>query len=336
LVTRRPRPARTRRNSEAARIRWPLRSTQTKASLFWGALSPTGAHASESLSFVVGWTSGNPASAVHSSAVVELGENLVQSKRERIWAWIYEFAKIFGISLALAGFGFILNSISKRSSLRAETWKQLLPTSHGYAVKYYLPVSMAAQNLATMLQPLNNKLAFFYLLLLFRRMTDALKEIGGFYFKDIRGEQLAAACWTGFNKEMLGKKDSEFCRSVLRSKDLVEFTDNHEQFLRKFEVTSRGQTEFANRDLQRCWILFCELVKDEAKRSKAIQYLEAYFAILDFEANRPYKYWYSPNARLQVSANTKRLLQRISSEQKLGRVNTWAYLRRSVDPPETR
>jgi hypothetical protein len=77
----------------------------------------------------------------------------------------------------------------QEQALRSETWKQMLPLSHNYAAKFYLPLSLAAQNLAAELNDPIAKptLAFLYLLLCGKKMIATRNEIGGFYFKDPRG-----------------------------------------------------------------------------------------------------------------------------------------------------
>src|ERR1019366_4426441 len=180
-----------------------LRPNQTASA--WGYLTPTIAHKPMMLTVVLMWNSSSVLYSPQSAIVASLGEN-------QVWDWVgltesrsYETLKIFAIPAALAVIGFFLTRVAAASdnrriaaererentrqerqreeSLRAETWKLMLPISHDYAVKYYLPLSGAGERLTDTLVAGQQHLAFFYLLLLAKRAQTTNKAIGGLYFK---------------------------------------------------------------------------------------------------------------------------------------------------------
>jgi hypothetical protein len=151
-------------------------------------------------------------------------------------------------------------------------------------------------------------------------MSEASKVIGGFYFKDMRGETLAAASWKHFNEALLGPRASDLHRAVIASIEFVEPYTNVESFLAKFEVIPGtvegrpepgGRAQFANRHLRKLWELFQERMQElgkepeKTKLGEVVQYLRCFYAVLDLESNRPYKFWYSRTARLNLGKKTK-------------------------------
>src|SRR5207248_5432220 len=91
-----------------------------------------------------------------------------------------------------------------------ETWKQMLPISHRYAAKFYLPLSSAAEDAVEAFEEPNPEAAFFYILLLLKRIDLAKESIGGLYFKNNAGEELAQLCWRSFRNKFLGKDTDLF------------------------------------------------------------------------------------------------------------------------------
>src|SRR5262249_19592659 len=75
----------------------------------------------------------------------------------------------------------------------------------------------------------------------------------------------------------------------------------YESFMTKFwpPVPSVPPTQ-EEINTQNAWTHFAPWVLDNAKRQQAIQFLSALTVVLDFEANRPYKYWYDEMGKLEL------------------------------------
>jgi hypothetical protein len=225
----------------------------------------------------------------------------------------------------------------QEQALRSETWKQMLPLSHNYAAKFYLPLSLAAQNLAAELNDPIAKptLAFFYLLLCGKKMIATRNEIGGFYFKDLRGERLAAKCWETQREACLGKPDDEFYKAVIEAIDGLDDIDSFEAFEDKFLDNSK-KPPFLDDSVEKAWGLFDKWGKDKVKVAKTAQYLKGFYAVLDYESNRPYEYWYKKDdspATLQITQETRDLLTELLTKAKYKKEQIEGYFI-DVVPPE--
>ncbi|MGH9567134.1 MAG: hypothetical protein ACRD4I_14205, partial [Candidatus Angelobacter sp.] len=170
----------------------------------WGNFTASPPHKPQTLFLVLRWGMEVSATAtakntttVYSSLAVDLGENEVQSSK---WAWVSDYSSIFilpvAIPIVLGFLTYLFSVFGSWSARRTEIWKQMLPASHGYSTKFYVPMSSAADGLCGELEKSNPEVAFFFFLLLLRIVLDSIAEIGGFYFKDHRGENLANECWS--------------------------------------------------------------------------------------------------------------------------------------------
>ncbi len=210
----------------------------------------------------------------------------------------------------------------QEQALRSETWKQMLPLSHNYAAKFYLPLSLVAQNLAKQLKyPVAKpKLAFFYLLLCGKKMRATRNEIGGFYFKDLRGERLASRCWEIQRGACLGEADDDFYKAVHAAIDHIDDdVDTFEAFESNFVDSSTQPASFVDDSIEQAWGLFDTWRTAKDKVEKTAQYLTGFYAVLDYESNRPYEYWYDPKdspAKLEITEETQKLLTKILEEAK--------------------
>jgi hypothetical protein len=311
-----------------------------------GYLKPTALHNTSTLTSLVTWNfmskeKEKGAVAVLASQGVSLGENQVVDASWIARLSLDELLKILAVPALLLLVGaaitafvnFINVSREKRAAtaqaaidaarhiqeqeraVRAETWKQMLPVSHNYAAKFYLPLSLAAERFADSLKQSNARLAFFYLLFCGRKMIATRNEIGGFYFKDLRGESLAAVCWKNQRLACLGEEDNPLFLAVLDSIDQLEDIDSYEGFEKRFADVSGGVVEFAEDSIQQAWTLFQAWI-GTGNVAPTIQYLEGFYAVLDFESNRPYEYWYDTPAKLKITAETEQLLRKLLADEK--------------------
>jgi hypothetical protein len=299
-----------------------------------GRLAPKTAHRKETLTLVVEWTpAAKPAASsssknqppatppAPSSLTVSLGENQVQNWWED-WSgsWFYQGLKDMALPVVLLGLGTWLNLSTKRRDARSETLKQMLPVSHKYAAKYYLPLSRATERaiaalneITAQLEPRSSppaldpakllastKKAFFYILLTGRVLDGTRRAIGGLYFKDLRGEFLAASCIKAFER-LLGGDTSQLSLALQSVSSKLEKTATYETFETKFLSTSVTPTpeQLAS---SAAWTLFEPWIQtNDNDRRASIELLSALTIILDFEANRPYSYWYDKLEPLQVT-----------------------------------
>jgi hypothetical protein len=287
-----------------------------------GRLKPYGAHKKETLTLVLEWTAkGKPAS----SLTVALGENQVQNSWQD-WSssWFYQLLKDLALPVVLLGLGTWLNLSTKRRDARSETLKLMLPVSHKYAAKYYLPLSRATERAVDALYEITEQLqltaspltdpakldsalrkSFFYVLLVKRNMEGLRKQVGGWYFKDLRGESLASACVRKF-EALLGTDTDDLSLSIQRLAGRIAKTETYESFETRFwPAVPASPLSPDEIDAQRAWSSFEPWALNDATRQQAIQYLSALTIVLDFEANRPYKYWYDEMEKLEPNRLNK-------------------------------
>ena len=343
---------------QLASTRYLLTDTISPGQSFtmWGDLRPVVTHKPETLTLIVGWEIKKAeATPYPSSLVVSLGENQVLGCLETFWTAVVEVAKLLLIPIALAGIGFFLNlSMKQREerienreklreearqdaerdrTVRAETLKLMLQISHGYASQYYLPFSIALAGMAKylresialegeddVLRGSKCKVAFYYHLLAWRRMSKITKAIGGFYLKDLRGEALVAECWRRHKLAVAGGvEDPRYIATRAAIKRFTDDTDSYQAFEEQFE-NSAGEG-YWDEHIQLAWTLFQEWLNDKNKvkqtwmddkstvQEQVALNLEAFSSILDWEANRPYQYWYDHTAKLTLNDETEKLLK---------------------------
>jgi hypothetical protein len=213
-----------------------------------------------------------------------------------------------------------------------QTWNMMLPVSHRGATRYYMPMASAANGALERLRRCTEKLeakqgsiyadgdecrhALYYFLLLRRRARRIGDEIGGFYFKDRIGERLAGACWNKFAGLYL--KDRRTARESL-SRVLTDLDPNEKlgTFLKKLngEQPDGSTLERAKNPYQIVLAEFHEwLAKQECK--ECVPLLQAFLALLRFEMNKPYSYWYpiQQGEKLQWDNDIKKTIEDMAKE----------------------
>jgi hypothetical protein len=308
--------------------------------IVWGSLEPGESisvqgtlvactpHKASAITVNVVWDAPIPGAAI----AVNLGDSQVLTWYQA--EWLSNSIKILAVPALLALITFSLNLLAsqkeareaarqaerdkaqaaadREASIRSETWKQILPVSHNYALKYYVPLSWAAARFADELPGPKPELAFFYLLLAGKRMTITRNEVGGFYFKDLRGEGLAAICWKDQRDLLLGEDENPRNLAVRAASELLEPTETYQSFQEKFKSKTAGASPaFNNTEIQEAWERFQDWLKNSGEGPEVVRYLKAFYAILDYETNRPYEYWYDPPARLQVDKSIEALLREV-------------------------
>ncbi|MGA7220056.1 MAG: hypothetical protein WBX38_17200 [Candidatus Sulfotelmatobacter sp.] len=333
-----------------------------------GYLKPTSPHKAAALNTVVAWT---VLGGVASSQSVSLGDNQVQKTSQTALTWFGDLVKLLAIPIVLALIGYGLNLLNRKhdervadaqekrqdaqhehelqqaatqhsndvdQAVRSETWKQMLLISHGYAAKCYLPLSLAASRLAANLRSLttpdgDERIAFFYVLLCGKEMMNTRQETGGFYFKDLRGETLAAECWRKQRDQLIGEKEeSSFSLAIRNAIELVSCGQTYAAFKRRFESVNAQPVSFHHADIQAAWLLFKNWLANAQAVIDVAGYLEGFSAVLDYESNRPYEYWYPTKPQLAASDETVTMLEGILADNGFSKAEIDKYFETRKKP----
>jgi len=222
------------------------------------------------------------------------------------------------------------------AAVRTETWNQMLPIVHKYTTECYLPLSSAADRMRSNVRLwqadprlANQKIAFFYLLLMGKKMAITRDTVGGFYFKDLRGEMLASECWRRHRRAVLGRESTKFNVAVKASVGLLGDRENYQTFERKFA----GKTApYLDDNIQEAWEQFQKWLTRTARVNYAMQHLLGFCLILDYELNRPYDYWYDPPARLALAPEIEKLLRRVAGDSDYTQEQIDQYFLNTVRP----
>jgi hypothetical protein len=317
-----------------------------------GYLMPTAVHKTAALIAVVSWTvvdSTEPSVQVTSSLPVSLGENQVQSAA---WEWsLWEFLKTMSLPLLL-GFvgaltGFILNWVNRNRDQhladiekKRDTEIRREENEHHEAQRrnrYYLQLSLAAERQAGNLRVLTTtgtraRVAFFYTLVSSNEIVRVRKAVGGFYFKDLRGEVLAAGCLARQRQALTGSdEEAPFDLALRAAVDRIRDIESYAEFKRSFpEVAGATTTTYADPDIQAAWSHFDQWRTNQHEVEDVAKYLEAFFAVLDYECNR-YE-WYSTSPRLLASSQTEQVLRSVLSDYQYAPTEIDDYFKVVVRP----
>jgi hypothetical protein len=298
----------------------------------WGDLRAQEPSDRQSLRAVVGWTSNEK---VQSQVAVPLGEATVQSGWDPRQSIVWDFFKDFALPLVLIGLGMVFNLWEKKRErakleherLRtqlAETWNSMLPETHRLVTRFYMPVEAAARAAVDFIRRYReedakesggpasveaSRRAFFYLVLLERRMRHLSNSEGGFYFKDRIGELLAARCHDRF-RNLYSWENERVVRSFSGVLNYIDLSETFASFLDKLDRRAEGVSAEV---FQQAWNDFTAWLPSE-KCNRAISYLAAFAVVLEYEMNRPYEFWYGRREPLHGDADTLSVLQSLAEE----------------------
>lgn len=220
-----------------------------------------------------------------------------------------------------------------------QTWNRMLPASHRLALRYYVPMSAAvyetlywlheadpanATATATPAAPVDKsgspapaatttdaskppqwdeaklKRAFYGLMLFEKRVRNTTVRAGGFYFKDRTGEKIVQRCYLRYRQSFYRKYSAEQ-EAVEKVRDLCTVNMDLKDFNAEWAAS---QTEF-----NAVWEKFKEWTTKSDGYPQAGKILTAFRAILDYEANRPYEYWYGKRDPLYIEAEAEKMLR---------------------------
>src|SRR5712691_9711506 len=212
----------------------------------------------------------------------------------------------------------------------------MLPIIHKYSTECYVPLSNPADRMRTNLRlwqadprPATQKIAFIYLLFVGKKMAITRNTVGGFYFKDLRGEMLAAECWRKHRRAVLGRESTKFNVAVKASVGLLDDKETYQTFENKF-VSKAGP--YLDNNIQEAWDQFRKWSTRTARVDYAMQHLLGFCLILDYELNRPYDYWYDPPARLTLTPEMEKLLRRIAAKSDYTQPQVDEYFAKGIRP----
>jgi hypothetical protein len=290
----------------------------------WGWFHPEQAHRPEKISLVLGWTQ----SGASNSAAVNLGESEAQARWLYWLGFVVEPIKILLVPVVLLLVGYWVNEQAKMrdssradheksQAVRAEIWKQMLPTASTYASKYYIPVCAAAAGLVDALvkyvtiksQPgapraeleRQARLACFNVLLTESRMHSTRRRTGAFILTDLRAEDLVFGCREHFITAFVDKIGSDLDMKFRACSRLVGFNATFDSFRAKFPADGGGGETAEQTELKSFENMFQAWLDGKLEKViEAVFYLRGFAAVLEYEVNRPYKYWYSRSRALRL------------------------------------
>jgi hypothetical protein len=216
-----------------------------------------------------------------------------------------------------------------------QTWNKMLPISHEDATKYYMPLGSAVRSTVEAfelcrkaldktppelpLESAESKHALYYFLVTLRRCRSIADERGGFYFKDRVGEKLTALC-----VEQLGslyvRQIPAVQESISQVLSGIEPLEKLGTFIPKLDGSLSKAKATPPVEDARCLVysqFFAWLSTTEFRL--AIPLLKGLVAVLDFEMNKPYEYWYPEDQkeRLKLEPKIEKTLQELAEARKL-------------------
>ena len=100
-------------------------------------------------------------------------------------------------------------------------------------------------------------------------------------------------------------------RASIEQLEDIEDIAAYESFVSGYADDSTGVRTFYDDDIQNAWTQFKTWMTNASAVTTTIEYLEGFYAVLDFEANKPYEYWYETPARIVVKKETEETLRKI-------------------------
>lgn len=316
----------------------------------WGILRPTKGHSKGKPTAIFSWTGEDGSS---SNLGITFGDFVAREWYERLGVRFYSFIKDFALPIVLVALGLLYQSWDKKRENRRQredqeraqtlqTWNSMLPTSHRYATRHYMPVAAAADGVLDSLKNYRKALSdkekskadqwsergFYSMGLLGRRLRHLGESIGGFYFKDRVGEELAKHSVNGF-RGLYYWADSLRLKNFSLLLDNIDPNETYGTFEQKRSEPATSPIFNAAFDDFVTWL-------HSGKNYKtSVRNLRAFLAVLQYEMNCPYEFWYGKGERLNIDRYTlnlvKKTISSISSEpDKAGFASlAEAYLKRA-------
>jgi len=279
------------------------------------------------ISLIIAWRSGDGWASQSSLAV---GEVEAQSALAKFASSAYQLLEKFALPLVVVAVTWAFGVISQRRdqrrqeqervrAMREETLKQMLPESHRLATKFYMPLAGAIRGALEEIERYlgeedqgrkdqRGHSAFWYALLVGRRMKQLAADVGGFYLKDRVGEVLVWACWGKWRKSYPG--DTENVQR--RYSEVLDQLSVHESFA--VFLTKLDDKEKTGELFRQGYSDFLAWLKSQRGEGTALRFLRALDAVLEFEMNRPYEYWYDHEEKIQIDSRDRQFLLDLAKE----------------------
>jgi hypothetical protein len=312
----------------------------------WADLQATVPKRQQAVYAVLGWENRG---AVRSEVVVPLGSIAIEGWLSRVVSTLGSLS----LPIVITVLGFAWAWWDKRREKRrgeaeelrgeiGQTWNIMLPISHRYASQCYMPLGAALHYALDAIRkyvqlaqgpsgtvtgaghaPLEaegseltakERDVFYWLMLFLSRQQYLARHVGGLYFKNRLGEQLAAYCYSEFY--LLYTRDEEGLKkslaAILRHVGRFETLD---LFLAKLDGQAGNEAEAAPfqegfRHLN-SWLRGSNLAPGRA-------YLQALEAVLEYEINRPYERWYGHPQDLTIGPEVEQTLLSLSDRMGVG------------------
>jgi hypothetical protein len=244
---------------------------------------------------------------------------------------------------------------------KTATWDMMLPQAHQLAMQHYVHMQSFVRGAISYLaryekaskpggslDPELNDLpirAFLCLILFARRMQHSTDTVGGLYFKNRVAEEIVSRCYYAyrklyFDRNIQARGAYEWILSRIlptaRTSDLYEKmhalsivgvgppASSDPKVLEELQLGKAIETAFQEFDT-----LLIQPVGD-GLRAKIVSILEGFAAVMQFEMNRPYRYWYNQPSFLEISQNARTAIETLCENEPFGMGENWVSFRKAA------
>lgn len=239
---------------------------------------------------------------------------------------------------------------------KAATWDMMLQQAHQLAMQHYVHIQSFVRGAISSLDrydkaskpgaPADPELselpvrAFLCLLLFARRVQYSTDTVGGLYFKNRVGEEIIARSYYTYRKLYFDtsiQTRSEYERILRRVPPKARVSELYEKMQLSAKSTSASTDpddaaaielgkalEAALAEFEQLW------VKSDALRTKLLPILKGFAAVMQFEMNRPYRYWYNKSSVLEISGLARTAIETLGEKEPFGTDESWTNFRRAA------
>jgi hypothetical protein len=290
----------------------------------------TASSAEQSVNATVAWTSTQESSRTISLGQVACLGWFDNALAEHTWLSPLLIGVLGGLVVAFgqSAMAFFLKRGEEERSHLTTTWEKMLPESHKLGMQHYVHIQAFVRNgvrslelyrdaPATMPAAEKDDLvtrAFLSLLLFDKRMQYAAQTVGGAYFKNRTAEEIVGWCYKTYREayydvNLVRRSEYEHLLRIVKPK-----TTLGDAFALLTPPTppdpdaAKAAGDVANakllNDAKAAFILWAA----SAQCNAALPFLKAFRAVMTFEMNRPYRYWYAQDECLELSAEAEQAL----------------------------
>jgi len=234
------------------------------------------------------------------------------------------------------------------------TWDMMLPQAHKLAMRHYVHMQSFVRGAISSLDRYDRAAstggsmdpefqdlpvrAFLCLLLFARRMQYSTDTVGGLYFKNRIGEEVVARCFYAYRKlyfDTSVEARSRYEAIVRRISPKARVSELYDAMNAPVKVTAKAgpaaveTAEFA-RSLRSAFEEFEALWIKKNQRRKVLPVLKGFAAVMQFEMNRPYRYWYNERAVLEISQEAREAVETLGEKELFGMNDNWKLFRDSA------